>query len=114
MTLEEIVTAKSQDSELQAVFKAVQSGQWFNKKDPNHRYVKTYQKLRNEFSVTDNGILLRDTRIVIPKSLRQRTMAISHEGHQGIAKTKTLLRTKVWWHGLDAEVEKIVKNCLPW
>jgi hypothetical protein len=53
------------------------------------------------------------TRIIIPKSLQSRTLTIAHEGHQGIAKTKALLRTKVWWPGLDTAVESLVKSCLP-
>ena len=69
MTLEEIVTATATDPELQALINAVQSGNWFDQKDPKYQYTKAYHQLRNEFSVTDNGILLRDTRIVMPKSL---------------------------------------------
>ncbi|CAB4029109.1 hypothetical conserved 1030 [Paramuricea clavata] len=78
----------------------------------NH-VVTACHKLKDELSITNNGILLRDTRIIIPKSLQSRTLPIAHEGHQGIAKTKALLRTKVWWPGLDTAVESLVKSCLP-
>ena len=36
-------------------------------------------------------------------------MFSAHEGHQGIAKTKALLRKKVWFPGIDSAVEKKVK-----
>ncbi|CAB3981251.1 Retrovirus-related Pol poly from transposon [Paramuricea clavata] len=95
MALEEIASETSTDSELQAVIKAVQTGHWYSelqavikavqtghwyeKNDPNCRYVTAY----HELSITNNGILLRYTRIIIPKFLQSRTLAIAHEGHQG-------------------------------
>ena len=39
-------------------------------------------------------------------------MAIAHEGHQGIVKTKQLLREKIWFPQIDEEVKELVGNCL--
>ena len=39
--------------------------------------------------------VLRGTRIIIPNKLQPRTLALSHEGHLGVAGTKQNLRTKV-------------------
>jgi hypothetical protein len=61
------------------------------------RYVIAYHKFEDELTITNNGVLWRDTRIVIPKFLQNSTLAIAHEGHQGIAKIKVLVRTKVGW-----------------
>jgi transposase InsO family protein len=49
---------------------------------------------------------------VIPQKLRQQIIDIAHEGHQGIVKTKQLLRQKVWFPGIDAMVESTVTKCL--
>ena len=38
---------------------------------------------------------------------------LAHKGHQGIAKTKSLLHEKVWFAGIDGAVEKKVKSCMP-
>ena len=51
-------------------------------------------------------LILRGTRIIMPAKLRPRTIALAHEGHFGVVGTKQRLRTKVWWPGLDKEVEK--------
>ena len=68
----------------------------------------------HELSVVSTGdTILRDRRIVIPRSLRQQIIDIAHEGHQGIVKTKQLIRTKVWFPGIDAMVENTVSQCLP-
>ena len=38
-------------------------------------------------------------------------MELAHEGHQGIVKTKVRLRSKVWWPGLDKDVENLCRRC---
>ena len=53
------------------------------------------------------------SRIVIPASLRRHVLELAHEKHQGIVKTKTLLREKAWWPGMDSDVEKFIKECYP-
>ena len=47
---------------------------------------------------------------MIPTSLQQR---VAHEGHQGIVKTKKLLREKVWFPGIDRMVMKMISYCIP-
>ena len=36
---------------------------------------------------------------------------LAHEGHQGLTKTKQRLRSKVWWAGIDRQVEAKCKTC---
>lgn len=45
-------------------------------------------------------------------TLQQRVMQLAHEGHQGIAKTKSLLREKVWFPNIDRRVEAMITNCI--
>ena len=51
-------------------------------------------------------------RIFIPLTLRSRPVELAHLGHQGIVKTKQLIRDKVWFPGIDKLTEDKVKNCL--
>ena len=37
---------------------------------------------------------------------------LMHEGHQGIVRTKQMVREKVWWPGIANQVETMVKACL--
>ena len=55
--------------------------------------------------------MLRDHRIVIPKSLRKRVVELVHGSHQGIVKTKRLIRSRVWFSGIDEMTEQQVKQC---
>ena len=60
----------------------------------------------------ERKILLRGTRLIIPKSLQAQIIALAHEGHQGVIKAKQLVREKVWFSGLDTMVERIYKECI--
>ena len=50
-------------------------------------------------------------RVVIPQSLQQPILKQLHEIHLGITKMKQLARRYVYWQGIDADIEKLVKSC---
>ena len=54
---------------------------------------------------------MRETRIVIPQSLRSEVLRLAHEGHRGIVKMKNRLRTKVWWPKIDHDAAQVCKSC---
>ena len=71
---------------------------------------ESFMKLWCELSVTD-GLLLRQDRLIIPKTLQVQIVKAAHKGHLGIVNTKRLLRSKVWFQNLDKEVEREIRNC---
>ena len=108
MTSTEIRDATRNDACLTKLMETIKSGRWnAAERDP---MIADYARCRNEFSIK-NGIILRGTRIVMPKSLWSRTLNIAHETHQGVVRTKQLLRTKVWWPKIDNQVEKLIQEC---
>ena len=72
---------------------------------------RPYHGIRHELTVVDD-IILRGSRILMQTSLRERTLKLVHEGHQGIVKTKRLLREKVWWPGIDQAIEQLIRTCI--
>ena len=61
----------------------------------------------------DGNIVLHGNRIVIPVALQKRVIELAHEGHQGLAKTRSLVRSKVWFPKMDTAVDQVVKRCFP-
>ena len=116
LKLEDIATATLQDPTLQAVMNAVQTNNWFEpakRLKINQTTYRALERVQGELTVcSTHCIILRGTRIVIPETMQQRMIDLAHEGHQGIAKIKSLLREKVWFVGIDGAVEKKVKSCL--
>ena len=66
---------------------------------------------RSEITITEDDIVLRDKRIVIPEALQTRILEIAHESQPGITRMKALLRSKVWFESLDKKAEALVKDC---
>lgn len=66
---------------------------------------------RRELWISNDNILKGST-LVIPTSLREKILSTAHKHHLGIVKTKGLLKEKVWWPGIDKDVEQMM-SCLP-
>lgn len=115
MTIDEIIHATIKDNDLQIAINNTKRNSW-NTSYGNNSILDTLLRCRNELSVVtlSNGeLLLHETRLVIPKSLQKKVIDIAHEGHQGIVKTKQLLREKVYFPGIDKLVEQTCKGCIP-
>ena len=93
------------DPELCEVMKCLQYGNWSNFTGP-----PIYHTIKGELCVVGR-LLLRGHRIVVPQKLRSRMVALAHEGHLGIVGTKQAIRTKLFWPGMDREVESYCKSC---
>lgn len=118
LSIEEIKTHTDTDSVLQRVADALQKGTWegllhhtqgWSEQDRN-RLGKLW-RAQNELSMSESGIILRGTCIVIPHSLQERATVLVHEGHQGTERMKARMREKVWFPGLEEAVDAAVRNC---
>ena len=54
---------------------------------------------------------MRGHRIVLPQALRSRAIMLAHASHMGMTRTKQYVRAKLWWPGLDDDIECAVKSC---
>ena len=64
----------------------------------NQTLYEASAKVQSDLSADfNNGVVLRLDRVVIPSSLQDQAVRLAHEGHQGITKTKALIREKVWF-----------------
>ena len=106
MTLEDIQQTTEVDAEMQTLIKAIETDRWTSPE------VQDYKRLKDEFSVY-NGVVLRMNRILIPPTLRSRAVELAHLGHQGIVKTKQLIRDKVWFPGIDKLTEEKKLSLVP-
>lgn len=102
MKLTTIEKESSTDVEIQAVKTGLNSGQW-------DESTKLYRLFETELCFSGN-ILLRGTKLVIPKSLRKQTLDLAHIGHPAATAMKKRIRAKVWWPKIDEEVDKVIKG----
>lgn len=106
VTIKEIADDSATDEELAKLRVNIKLKKW-NK----YPEMKQYYLCRNELVVKDN-LVLKGNRLVIPKTLRKRILDSAHEHHLGIVKTKGLIRGKVWWPGIDKEIEEMIRTCM--
>ncbi len=108
VSLAEVQEATAKDRVLSKLVQLVRRGEKHKlKKDSD---LQPYHKVFEELSVAED-VVLRGNRIVIPDCLQDRVVNICHEGHQGIVRSKELLRTKVWFPGMNKLVEQKIARC---
>ena len=123
LSLSETQQAAREDNTLQYLAKIITQNKWElvdrNEKESQSEGVelnklKLFSRVKDELTVNgEMNIILRDTRIVVPTSLHQKAIELAHEGHQGLVKTKKLLREKVWFPRIDEEVKLMIDRCIP-
>ena len=74
------------------------------------RILKDYWRFRANLTLS-NSLLLYQSRIVIPSSMRQEILAKIHHGHQGIHRCRLRVATSVWWPGVTTAIERFVQSC---
>lgn len=104
ITLEELQEAAKSDDLQARVKQALISGQW----EPD---LLIYKMCADELYVVDE-VLMRGHRIVIPENLREHLLQLGHEGHPGMNKMKSKLRSRFWYPRMDKEIEKFVDKCI--
>lgn len=82
---------------------ALKSGVW-----PEH--LRQFEALASEISTRD-GILVKTGCAIVPENLRHKALSVAHEGHPSVAKFKSILRERVWWHGMSKDAEAWISSC---
>lgn len=68
-----------------------------------------FKGLQQELSVVDD-ILFKQTRVVVPKSVRADMLISILECHLGLNKCKEQERCLVFWLGLDCNIENLIQR----
>ena len=74
---------------------------------PHQPLLRPYWESRAHLAVIDD--LLYDERTAIPQTQRLEILDCIHPGHLGISKCRARERMSVWWPGLYAAIEDMVK-----
>lgn len=83
---------------------------WPDNKSLVKSEAKPFWSIKNEIHVI-KGILFRNDRVIIPENMKSEMLHKIHEGHLGIEKCKRRARDVMWWHGMSADIERLVGAC---
>ena len=107
LSVREVRYQTQNDDVLNKVIENLCTGSWDNLDEK----LKPFEMIKNELTCVNGNLVLRGNRLVIPDSLQQHVIGLAHEGHQGMVKTKMLLRDKVWFPKMDMMCENMIKTC---
>ena len=110
ISLEEIRDKTKKDITLQKVISKMQNQR--EEINIENKELKILFNLVPELTLTPDGILLKQNRIVIPDELQHRVIELAHENHVGIAKTIALLREKIYFVNMEAKVKVKISECI--
>ena len=105
VTVEELVAATERDDDLMCVKKHILEG-WTRKTAPN-----AFWPLRSELCISDMGLIMLGSRIVVPSAVQDRILRQTHEGHIGAAKMKALIRSMFFWTKMSSMIDEFVNKC---
>ena len=109
VTIEELKQETRNHPEMQCLANAIKNRRI--DKD-NQSELAPYKNIWKELSVHED-LVLRGHKIVVPPSLRAKAVALAHDGHQGIVKSKAYIRSIMWFPNMDQQVEEAVRLCHP-
>ncbi|XP_077394993.1 visual pigment-like receptor peropsin isoform X1 [Festucalex cinctus] len=95
--------------ELSGLEQIIHKGWPVNRKEvPNS--VQPYWDSRSQLAVSD-GIVYKGLRIVVPATMRTHMLGLIHQSHLGVVKSKQRAREVLYWPGMSAEIEDMIRNC---
>ena len=98
-----------QDDTLALLKHTTQAG-WPEKIQQVPPEIKSYWTFQDELTIED-GLVLKNTRIIIPTSERNDLLRQIHCGHLGTIKCQLCAKETVYWPGITKDIEGMVQNC---
>ena len=83
---------------------------WPSSKEMCSKETACFWNIRAELSVADD-LILKGSKLVIPRTLRGEILSQIHVGHIGIEKCRRRAREVVYWSGINQEIETMVRKC---
>ena len=71
-----------------------------------------YAHIMDELTISDEGLILKGSRIILPEALWEEAVNKAHQGsHPGTASIKRHIRSHFWFPTLNKIVESKIKQC---
>ena len=99
----------SKDKELQSLKHYISTG-WPSKRSQIPVSLHPYWNYRDELTV-ESGILMKNSKVLIPETLRQKYLKQIHQGHQGIEACRSRAREFVFWVNINSDLKEMVEKC---
>ena len=107
--LSQLKQATESDNEL-CVLKGIIKTGWPETKEELPKSIRIYHTFRDELT-TQDGIVFKGERIVVPHSIRNNMLSRIHNGHVGIQGCMRRAKETLYWPKMSSDIENYVRNC---
>ena len=107
--IEKLKDNTQRDLILATVYQLTQQG-WPHQRRHVPHLARRYWDFRDELS-TDDELLLKGLRLIIPSKLQEEYISHLHKGHLSTSKVQENARQHMYWTGIDADIEDYTKRC---
>ena len=97
------------DTQMQSLKQTILDG-WPNNRTDSPTHLLEYWNFRDELAYID-GILLKGTKVIIPKDLRQIMLDKIHDSHLGVDKCTHRAREIMFWPKMTGDIKDKVLSC---
>ena len=104
---DEVLQETNRDPELQALKCAISTG-WSAKRIPTSLH--PYWNFRDDLAI-ESGILMKNSKVLIPETLKHKYLKQIYQGHQGIEACRSRAREFVFWVNINRDIEELVQKC---
>ena len=106
---DEVLQETNKDKELQSLKHYISTG-WPVKRSQIPVSLHPYWNYRDELTI-EKGILMKNSKVLIPETLRQKYLMQIHQGHQGIEACRSRAREFVFWNNINSDLKELVEKC---
>ena len=106
---DEVLQETSKDQELQSLKHYISTG-WPAKRSQIPVSLQPYWNFRDELTI-ESGILMKNSKVLIPETLKQKYLKQIHQGHQGIEACRSRAREFVFWININNDLKELVEKC---
>ena len=105
----EVLQETNKDKELQSLKHYISTG-WPAKRSQIPVSLHPYWNFRDELTI-EGGILMKNSKVLIPETLKQKYLKQIHQGHQGIEACRSRAREFVFWININNDLKELVEKC---
>ena len=106
---DEVLQETNKDKELQSLKHYISTG-WPTKRSQIPVSLHPYWNFRDELTI-ESGILMKNSKVLIPETLKQKYLMQIHQGHQGIEACRSRAREFVFWININNDLKELVEKC---
>ena len=99
----------NKDKEFQSLKHYISTG-WPAKRIQIPVFLHPYWNFRDELMI-ESGFLMKNSKVLIPETLKQKYLRQIHKGHQGIKACRSRAREFVFWVNINEDLKELVEKC---